>query len=158
MSKDTGNGIVCAVVGAVLIIMATGLPQSNMEGDIGPRVFPYIAGGILVLCGSLLAISGKKRVKEANAFLDKEGWKRLGSIIGVLVVYVVALKAVGFLVPSVLLLFVLCTMFSRETNLTLWRRVVFALVIPVVVYVAFTKGLSLRMPQGVLEKLVNKLI
>ena len=37
-----------------------------MAGDIGPKVFPYISAGILIICGiGLLATGGKKAEKAS---------------------------------------------------------------------------------------------
>lgn len=158
MKKDMVNGIVCAVIGAAAIMIASQLPASNMAGDIGPKVFPYIAGALLVVCGSLQAVMNLKGPKEKTEFLDKNGWKRLLTLTGVLLVYVVCMKKIGFILPSILLLFILSTMFSQDNHVALWKRVLFAIVLPLIIYVAFTKGLTLRMPMGVLEKALNKLI
>lgn len=158
MYKDAVNGTVSALIGLSAVIMASHLPDSNMSGDIGPRVFPYIGGGLLILCGILLGVTGRKKEKAKQCFLNANGFKRLGVIFSVLLIYALAMKYIGFLIPSIITLFILATLFAGEHKVALWKRIVFAVVVPGFIYFVFTKGLSLRMPMGTIEKAVNRLL
>ena len=87
-----------------------------MPGDPGPKVFPYICAGILLVCGLILTI--RKPAGEAKPFLNgKEEVKRFISIILVIAAYIVLMWLFGFLVPTLLVVCLLCFMFAEGKNI-----------------------------------------
>lgn len=149
MHRDRIVGIISVVLGAaVAFLTATRVAASNMPGDPGPRIFPFISAGILILCGLLLAI--RKPDKEVKPFLQGVQIKRFLSIIGIIVLYVLLLWAIGFVVPTFAMVLVLCLMFGREEKVAVWKAAIYAAAVTGIIYVAFTVLLHLRLPVGVL--------
>lgn len=149
MHRDRIVGIVTTLLGVVTAFLtATRVADSTMAGDPGPKVFPYIAAGILILCGLILAI--RKPAGEAKPFLQGVEIKRFLLIIGVIAAYVLLLWAIGFVIPTFLVVMILCLMFGREEKIAIWKAALYAAVITGIVYVAFTMLLHLRLPVGVL--------
>ena len=149
MHRDRIVGIVSVVLGAaVAFLTATRVAASNMPGDPGPRIFPFISAGILILCGLLLVI--RKPDKAAKPFLQGEQIKRFLTIIGLIVLYVVLLWAIGFVVPTFAAVMVLCLMFGKDEKVAIWKAAIYSAAVTGIIYVAFTVLLHLRLPVGVL--------
>ncbi len=146
MNKDRVTGMLSVVIGAALAAATFMLPASSMRGDVGPKVFPGICAAIFLLCGAGLLVKNTQGTTSDK--YTPEALKRLGMIAAVVIVYVIALDLIGFPVPTMAVLFVLCTMFSENIGIPLWKRLLFAIVITVVIYFAFEKLMVLRLPRG----------
>ena len=148
MTKDRSTGLIAVILGIIVAIGAYQLPASKMPGDIGPKAFPYIAAGILIICGAGLIITGKKKSEPKY---DKQQLKRLGLVIAVLLGYIIAMDLIGFIIPTLIVAFALCTMFAKgKTDVALWKRLLFAVLVDGVIYVSFTYLLNMQLPTGIL--------
>lgn len=146
MNRDRGVGIFSIALGAwVAYMTAFRIGSSNMAGDIGPKVFPYISAGILIVCGVILLV---RRPKEQKPWLVGEQWKRFLGIIAVILGYVGLLYGFGFIVASVIFVTVLFLMFGKEDGAKIWKAVLYAAIVTLIIYLIFAKGLHLRMPEG----------
>ena len=56
MHRDRIVGVLTTILGAAVAYMTSQLAGTNMPGDPGPKVFPYICAGILLVCGLILTI------------------------------------------------------------------------------------------------------
>lgn len=147
MHRDRIVGVIATLLGAAIAFLtATRVAVSNMPGDPGPRVFPYISAGILIVCGLILAI--RKPAGEAKPFLQGVEKKRFLVIIGVIIAYVVLLWAFGFVVPTFAMVMLLCLMFGKEEKVPVWQAALYAAIITGIIYVAFVMLLHLRLPVG----------
>lgn len=152
MTRDKVTGIISAVLGMAVAVYAYFLPKSGMEGDIGPAVFPSIAAGILFVCGILLIV---RKSADAEPFLPQMVQKkRFLAMTLVYILYGILLWAVGFLIATPLVCFLLCVMMSGSKNIKRWKLAVFSIVVTGVVYYCFYTLLSLKMPVGRLIRLV----
>lgn len=147
MTRDKGVGIFAILLGIAVVVMTLQLPKSNMAGDIGPRVFPFIAAAIILGCGILLVI---RKSNVEKPYLEKNEVPRFLAIVGVIVGYVVALWALGFLIPTFAMLFGTCMMFGKDVKVKPVFAALYAAIITGVIYVAFTMLLHLRLPVSAL--------
>lgn len=143
MTKDRGTGLIALVMGAAIAVMTSQLPPSTIQGDIGPAVFPYFSAGLLMFCGAGLLITGSQ--KEASIF-DKRALKRLALIFGVVLLYCIVMSYIGFLVPTVVIFFVLTTMFAEDADVVWWKRLLYSVVLTLVIYLLFHNVLNLKLP------------
>lgn len=143
MTKDRGTGLIALVMGAAIAVMTSQLPPSTIQGDIGPAVFPYFSAGLLMFCGAGLLITGNQ--KEASIF-DKRALKRLALIFGVVLLYCIVMSYIGFLVPTVVIFFVLTTMFAEDADVAWWKRLLYSVVLTLVIYLLFHNILNLKLP------------
>jgi len=151
----------CAIIGALIYLYADSqLPLVRIGDPLGPKIFPAIIGGGLLLSGLLLMLETYRKRQQvvpaaapsspavAPAPQDRQ---RPGVLLGMLawtVVYYFAFEPVGYLVSTVVFLLGLLTMFHRKkprTNLAV------ALGFTAVIYAIFTQLLHVPMPQGILE-------
>lgn len=144
MTRDRGTGIISIILGGCVAVLALQFPKSSMLGDIGPAVFPLIAAGILIICGTGLLI---KKTERAGRFLDQNETKRLLLITCVYIGYAALLWAVGFLIATPIAVFVLCIMLSNRKT-ALWKCAIYAVIVTTVVYLCFYTLLGLKLPVG----------
>lgn len=145
MTKDRVTGLISLVLGCAVTAASAALPPSTMAGDIGPKAFPYLSAGILILCGGGLFITGGKK---APAFYTKEQLGRLAMIFGVVLCYVIVMYYLGYRIATLAALYVLCTMFSRGKEIRLWKRLAFSIILTGVLYFVFTKLFAIPLPEG----------
>ena len=151
MTRDRVTGLISLVLGIGVFILT--MPKSNMANDVGPRAFPFITSGILVLCG-LITILKEQKPQKPFFKKGKEGIKRFLAIWGVMILYVLGMYLIGFPIPTVAILFVMCMMFGNdpEHNLKIGpvKAVVYAVIVTAVLYGLFSMILRLRLPVGIL--------
>lgn len=147
-SRDRGTGSICVVIGVLVAYMSSQLPKSIMSGDIGPSVFPYITAAILIICGLVLIV--RKNDQEPKPFLQGKQVTRFFCVWGVIIGYVVAMWLLGFVVPTLAMLTIMCMMFGRESNVPIWQCLLYAVIVTGIIYVGFSVLLNLRLPVGIL--------
>ena len=111
--------------------------------------FMGMAALLLLVCGLILTI--RKPAGEAKPFLNgKEEVKRFISIILVIAAYIVLMWLFGFLVPTLLVVCLLCFMFAEGKNIPKWQPIVYSIIVTGALSVAFVYMLKLRLPVGTL--------
>ncbi|MCD8362718.1 MAG: tripartite tricarboxylate transporter TctB family protein [Lachnospiraceae bacterium] len=143
MTRDRSTGIIAVILGAIVAVLASQLPESTISGDIGPAVFPFIAAAILLICGTGLIIVGGK---HHDSIFNRSSLKRLALIFGVTLVYCIMMNYFGFFIPTLAALFVLCTMFAEDKNVTWWHRLLYSVVLTLAIYFLFKNILNLKLP------------
>ena len=144
------------VLGAVVLWQTRDIRITPMNSRIGPRVIPYIVGSGLVVVGLWFAIEvllgrttqagGGEDSEDADPTLPTD-WGTIGFIAISLVVYLYLIERAGFIIASSVLFFgAAFGMGSRR----ILRDVAIAIAVSVSIYFIFTRGLSLRLPEGVL--------
>ena len=134
------------VLGSLLIVGSLSLPPSSVPDDIGPAVFPIIAAVMIMIPGLFIAL--KKNPGQEIPFLNKQEWKRFWVLVLVFTVYALLLYAVGFLIATPIITFIISRMFSMGKKVPIWHTVIYAVILTLLVYLCFYKGLGLKMPQG----------
>jgi putative tricarboxylic transport membrane protein len=144
------------VLGAVVLWQTRDIRITPMNSRIGPRVIPYIVGSGLVVVGLWFAVEillgrttqagGGEDSEDADPTLPTD-WGTIGFIAISLVVYLYLIERAGFIIASSVLFFgAAFGMGSRR----ILRDVAIAIAVSVSIYFIFTRGLSLRLPEGVL--------
>jgi putative tricarboxylic transport membrane protein len=139
-----------------LVLWKTGeIRITPMNARIGPRVIPYVVGSGLVVAGVWYVIelllgrgSSPSRGEEGEDvdLSEPTDWRTIGFIAAALLAYLLLIERAGFIVASSVLFFVAAFgMGSRR----LARDAVIAVALSVAVFLIFTRGLSLRLPEGI---------
>ena len=147
IKKDRLLGLIILAIGLLVILGAISLPSSNLANDPGPAIFP-IFGAILMIGGSLSIIVRKQ--EQAKPFLSHEQWKRLWILFAIFIGYAIGLWLIGFIISTFLILLILNILFSEGDKISLWKRLVFSIIVTVLIYFLFETGLSLLLPDGLL--------
>ena len=95
--SDRLLGVVAVLAGLGYAFAATGIQTSFLSDPVGPKAFPVALGGIIALCGALIAI---KPDEPGPAWPGARTWGALGLAVLVLTGYAYALVPLGFLIPT----------------------------------------------------------
>jgi putative tricarboxylic transport membrane protein len=137
------------LLGAFIVFETGGIAEKQGYAQIGPRLFPYVIGAGLTLCGAVLAwhaLSGGWR----NVPLDQEGhdapdWIAFAIVSAGIVLHMAIIGWAGFIIASTLLFVLIARAFGSRR---LARDVVVALLLTIAVFLVFTQGLGLSLPKG----------
>ena len=147
--KNKVLGVVSAALGVAIIILSSQLKVSMVaEGDPGPKVFPMISAVLFLVCG--VAVFLQKSDPKEKPFLTKEQWKRLGILFAVLIAYALLMYVFGFLISTMITLFVICTLFAGDTKVPWWVRVLYGVVLGFLVWYMLEKAFMVPLPAGIL--------
>lgn len=140
-------GLGLAALGVLIALDVQSLKVAPIYAKVGPKVFPLlIAGGLIVL--GLLTAFFSARVKTATEETPQsELWPVVLISVGLLV-QVFALKPVGFILSALFLFLCVAAAFGGRR----WFRLAaVGLTLAVIIHVGFTYGLDLALPLGILE-------
>ncbi len=149
---DSLNGLLAVILGLAMIIASRGMTQiAHIE--YGPGFFPSIAGGGLMLAGLFLiirriafqggAVEGLVQLR-GQGIRGAFGFLLIVSVVGA---YILFINAVGFLLLTPILLFVLIYWFERRANLAAAIAVFGTLIF----HIFFYQLMSAPLPWGVLK-------
>jgi putative tricarboxylic transport membrane protein len=96
MRSDRILGLVVVVVALAYLASATQIQSSFFSDPMGPRAFPYLVGGLILLTGLVFIL----RPDPSPHWPGPRSWAALAIAAAVLVAYAYALKPLGFLVPT----------------------------------------------------------
>ena len=143
------------VLGIGVGLGSFGIPFGAGYDRIGPRFFPSVVAAGLTLLGSVLAVAAirAKRLQPAAAEVAGAGSsanrRALGFLAVGLLLNLILLEHTGFVVASSALFWLAARGFGSERPI---RDAVIALLLSLLVYAAFTRGLGLTLPRGILER------
>lgn len=171
-SSDTADiviGAVVAVIGGAVIAYALTMPTLDGGGP-GPGLFPGIIGGALVLFGLVLAVRtlvrpGQGEAPQVDADLPPETQSldaiakvhktelstariaiNAAVIIGSILFYVFFADMLGFLIAMFIVVF--ANMLALKSKVL--TAVIASVVLTVVMWLVFEKGLLVQLPNGLL--------
>jgi putative tricarboxylic transport membrane protein len=136
-------------IGLFVLVDAGNIPQAQSFSGVGPRLFPYIVGTGLVVCGALLVwrvfAGGWRNMPEDQSAHANPDWRAFATISAGIVLQMVLIGWAGFVLAGVVL-FVLVARGFGSTRLV--RDIVIGAVLVTVAYLTFTRLLSLSLPAG----------
>jgi putative tricarboxylic transport membrane protein len=144
-----------SALGLALLVGAREISFAAGYDRIGPRFFPYAVGvGLIALGIALAARAALGRPPRAETALagsegDPISWRPLGLVIVALVFTVLLLERAGFVIASAVQLWLVARAFGSKRPA---RDAVVAVLLPSIVYYAFSRGLGLSLPAGLLER------
>jgi putative tricarboxylic transport membrane protein len=129
-------------------------PYYQMSGVPGPSVFPLVLGAIMGGGALWLLIFSGKQEKSKRIPSVSSRWRSLLKawsfflMWGLLIAYVFLLPVLGFVISSAMLL---AAFFFLLGEKRWYLGILISLVFTIGIYIAFAKGLQIRLPLGVLE-------
>jgi putative tricarboxylic transport membrane protein len=115
----------------------------------GAGFFPFLGAAVLAVLSAILlfqASFGRSKGTEAFGTL-----RRPIAMIAGLIVYVVILDSVGYIIATIVLVMILLSMMDRRRW---WVDAVVALIIAAGSYILFDSLLGVKLPHGILTKLL----
>ena len=139
--RDFWAGVMFMAFGLIFAVLSMQY-QVGSAAKMGPGYFPLVLGGILTVLGALIAFSALgKSAHEAE--LSPIGWREGILVLGAVALFAFALPRLG-LVASVILLTFVSALGSHEFRLK--ETAISAVVLVVMSYLVFAKGLELQFP------------
>ena len=131
-------GLICALLGAGAIWHAQTLHVAFAADPVGPRVFPTIIGGVLVLTGLILLL------RPGAVTLEFGAWPRAALVLAASLIYPLLLLPIGFIAATSLLCFVAALAFHARPL----PAAASAIATAIVFFVLLDKLLDLPLPRG----------
>lgn len=136
-------------LGAFIVFETQGIAETQGYSQIGPRLFPYLIGTGLSVCGTWLgwqALTGGWR----NVPGDEDGhappdWMAFALISAGIVLHMVLIGWAGFILASTLLFVLIARGFGSTRPV---RDLGIAVVLSTIVFFLFTQALGLSLPAG----------
>lgn len=108
MTGDRIFGAVMIVLALGYILSATNIQTSFMSDPVGPRLFPYMVAGVIIICSLVMVLRPDPQVEwPAPVMLLK-----LVTALAVLVGYAMVIRPWGFIIPTVLVSGIISYMIS----------------------------------------------
>lgn len=151
---ELGLAALLLALGGFLLVETQRIAVPVNANAVGPRFFPTVVGAVLVVVSLWLAadvLRGGRGEMEAAEDVDvsrSSDWRTLALLSAVFLGHAFLLEPLGFPVAAALLFFgVAAALGSRR-----WARdAAIAVVLAVLVFVVFARGLGVGLPAGVLQ-------
>ena len=154
-----GMGLVA--LGLFFAVETTEIKVAPIYAKVGPTVFPWIAAGALIVLGVLFAVQAWRREPRRPSPdpipgqgypapappAEPSDWRALAVISGALLLQMILFRTLGFIITATFLFMAVTYAFGSRQYL---RNAVVAVLLAVVVYFGFTRGLHLQLPAGLL--------
>ena len=139
--QNFAAGAFFAVFGFGCALLARNYSLGTTD-DIGPGYFPFWLGSLLSLLGSVVCLSSlAPQAQETH--IEKLDWKSTLWIVGAVVLFAFLLQYLGVIFSLMIMVMVA----SRGSHEFSWKSsVVLSVVLAVLVYLVFVKGLKLQFP------------
>jgi putative tricarboxylic transport membrane protein len=105
-SFDRYASVLFAIIGAAFLLESRKIANSAYGSEVGPNVFPFLLGLILILLSVKLFIDSFKTVQNTNNVRDKLMVKRFLIILIASILYAAFLETIGYLISTFVFLFI----------------------------------------------------
>ena len=148
------------VVAVTVLVDTAGMTKSNAVGFVGPEVFAYMVGGLLLVLSGAQIIAvlrgerGTPEGVEGGVAVSDPNWKAFGILAAALVLYTLLMPILGFPIMGAVLYFMVAKAIGAKHNL---RTALIAVLLSITIFFAFNEGLQLQLPSGLdtVERIMN---
>ena len=148
IKKDQMIGAGLVLVGIFFGVMTSQFSMPLTAEYPGPKMLPTLAVFGLIVCGIGIFVQSTLKNAKEKVFLGKDGWIRGGLTFGILVLYVLGLKYIGYMISTPILLYVLATLFAKGRYTRLVPRIVYSVSFSILVYLVYVQLFKLSLPAG----------
>lgn len=138
--------IVLVVLSATFLVDVFDIRSPKGLDPAGPRFFPLLVTSAWLLLSLGYLVEGLRSPRSSAAKADRT-WFEPVAVSGLLVLYALLVVPLGYVIATALLFFAAARVLGSRQ---LVRDIVVAVVLAVVVYIAFTRFLDISLPEGVL--------
>ncbi|HET8728960.1 MAG TPA: tripartite tricarboxylate transporter TctB family protein [Alphaproteobacteria bacterium] len=141
---EAGFGLGVMLFGVFVAVLTTNIPIGPAYSAIGPRVFPWLISGALILIGALLLIEALTAREPAER--PQVDWRAIALVGLGLAGQLLLMTWAGFIIASTVLFVAVAGAFGGRRLLA---NVLIGLALCTVTQIVFTWGLGLRLPAGI---------
>lgn len=151
--QDIIYSTICIITSLLFIfwLIPAYTSKSIVRGDISSAAIPKALMYVILACGAIMLIIALLRKGKTDVRSEETTgaeWKKLIFVLCLVMIYIMAIKYVGFYVSTIIALPVSLKFFNKNMR---WRAIIFSsLTMLVVIYLLFEKGLAVQMPRGLL--------
>lgn len=143
--SERRNGLITAsiffIIAVVFFVLTLNMTSKNAQ-------FPRVICIFMALVSILLAIKNLRAKEEGvNSAVKIQSLMKALFLVGVIFIYVLVLEKIGFLISTILMLYIVSIFFKYPKPLKL---LVISIVFPTVLYLVFKYLLEIRLPAGIL--------
>jgi putative tricarboxylic transport membrane protein len=156
-SKKIGGELAFAgsllILGLVVLYDTSKMLVPPGSGTVGPQVFPYLVSGFVIFISLGLFVQifrGNLGVPEGTEFgevVEKTDFKSLAMVAGSMLTYPLLIERAGFIIATSVVFFGVAFAYGAKNLL---KNLAISLIFSLIVYFAFSKGLNVSLPAGVL--------
>jgi putative tricarboxylic transport membrane protein len=123
------------------------------SGTVGPQIFPYVVSGFVIFISLGLFIQifrGNLGVPEGTEFgevVEKTDFKSLSMVAGSMLTYPLLIERAGFIIATTVAFFGVAYAYGAKNLL---KNLLISIIFSFIVYFAFSKGLNVGLPAGIL--------
>ena len=138
------------IVGLLLLAGVRGIAPGAGYDRIGPRFFPIVTATGMILLGAVLAIAARRRRRPVESAAEPVPLNLVpfGYFALAFVLFIVLLDRAGFVIAAALQFWLVARAFRSRRPA---RDLLIAVALSLIVYLAFSRGLGLPLPAGILE-------
>jgi putative tricarboxylic transport membrane protein len=145
---QVGFALGVVLMGFLVAFLTTRIPIGPAYSAVGPRIFPWLIAGALVVVGVLMIIESLSAAEpEEQPEVD---WRAMGWVAAGLLAQILLMETVGFILASTLLFVAVARAFGGQRLIV---EIVVGFLLCVVAYFGFTWGLGLDLPTGIFAEL-----
>ncbi len=154
---ELGLAVVVLVLGVLVVAGTLDVSAAASQLGLGPRFFPMLVGGAMVLIGICYVadvLRGGRADPEESEDVDADAptdWRSVGLVSGIFLAFAALLNVLGWIIGASLLFFGLSVALGAAHK---GRAALIAVVVGVVTYALFVKGLGVTLPGGPLEGVI----
>ncbi|MBE1587238.1 tripartite tricarboxylate transporter TctB family protein [Nonomuraea angiospora] len=154
---ELGLAVVVLGLGVLVVIGTLDVSAAASQLGIGPRFFPMLVGGAMVLIGLFYVadvLRGGHGDPEESEDVDVEAptdWRSVGLVSGIFLAFTALLNVLGWIIGASLLFFGLSLALGAEHKA---RSAVISVVVGLATYLLFVKGLGVSLPGGLLAGVI----
>jgi len=137
-----------AALAVIFFFMTPAIRIPPNLSEPGPRVFPYMAEALIFICSVLMFFSKENREKTQRPFLSKDGWKKVGVSLAMMVAYTVLLYAAGFIIATLLATLAFIYVLRDKDKVNFAVAAVVTAFATIAIYLIFTKAFGIALPVG----------
>jgi len=156
-SKKIGGELAFAgsllILGLVVLYDTSKMLVPPGSGTVGPQIFPYLVSGFVILISLGLFVQifrGNLGVPEGTEFgevVEKTDFKSLAMVAGSMLTYPLLIERAGFIIASSVVFFGVAFAYGAKNLL---KNLAISIIFSLIVYFAFSKGLNVSLPAGIL--------
>lgn len=141
---------VCIIMSLLFIfwLIPAYTSKSVVRGDIPSSAIPKALMYVILFFGVIILIEALFQKTDTSEKANAGEWVKLLIVLGVLLMYILAIKYIGFYVSTLIALPAALKYFNKDMK---WGTIaISSIVMLAVVYFLFEKGLTVKMPRGFL--------
>lgn len=156
-SKKIGGELAFAgsllILGLVVLYDTSKMLVPPGSGTVGPQVFPFLVSGFVIFISLGLFVQifrGNLGVPEGTEFgevVEKTDFKSLAMVAGSMLTYPLLIERAGFIIASSVVFFGVAFAYGAKNLL---KNLAISVIFSLIVYFAFSKGLNVSLPAGIL--------